>query len=424
MSRVFLFPVWVALLCGMLFTPRSARAAGERPEQEVSWDIDAGPPGGLHHYRVLNAADAVVAEGGGEVTENPCRIVARVPGPGVFRLQLQRDGEKAPIERGAVAGGGRIAIGAPRPADFDAFWDGQLERLAATPAAPVLRPGAACGPGVVHQYLRMNLPGGQGMECQLAMPSDGGRHPALVLFQYAGVYRLPPGIVTGRAAEGWLVLNVNAHDLPLDRPEAYYTAQAAGDLRDYPRIGDGSRETSYFLRMMLGCRRAIEHVVAHPSWDGRTVVVAGTSQGGLQSIAAAALHPAVSAVVISVPAGCDTAAPSAGRALSWPYWLKDAAPGRRETIQRTSAYYDPVHFAPRVKCPVLVGIGLLDTTARPDGVLAMADRLGGPCERVLMADADHKGSRGTFGPFRAREKAWLEALREGRLPLPAAEPPR
>lgn len=381
------------------------------------WELEAGPPGARYQYRVLGPADEEVATGSGVHEGTRCAIEAPATRPGVYRLRLETEGEpRRTLERGKVVRAGDLRAGLPRPDDFDAFWDDQLRRLAATPPAAQERPGDRSRPGVEHRHLRLALPDAAGMECQLAVPTGSGKHPAVVLFQYAGVYRLPPGIVTGRAAEGWLALNVNAHDLPLDRSEAFYAAQAEGQLRDYPRIGHGARETSYFLRMVLACRRAIEQVVAHPSWDGKTVVVLGTSQGGLQSIAAAALHPAVSAVIISVPAGCDTAALEAGRPLSWPYWLKGVDPEARAAVLRTSRYFDPTHFAPRVKCPVLLGVGLLDNTARPEGVLLMASQLGGPCEQVLMDDADHKGSHGTFGPFRARERAWLAALREGRAP--------
>jgi cephalosporin-C deacetylase-like acetyl esterase len=172
--------------------------------------------------------------------------------------------------------------------------------------------------------------------------------------------------------------------------------------------------------MMLACARAVDFLASHPSWDRRTAVVCGNSQGGLQAIAAAALNPSATAVVVNVPAGCDTAAPLAGRALSWPYWLKNTTAENRDAILNTASYFDAIHFAPRVKCPVLAGIGLIDQTARPDGILAMAARLAGPRELVLMPDTDHKGRNGTFAPFLRREKAWLEALKAGKPPPTAA----
>jgi cephalosporin-C deacetylase len=63
--------------------------------------------------------------------------------------------------------------------------------------------------------------------------------------------------VTDRAAEGWLVLNINAHDLPMDEREPFYTDQSAGPLKEYPSIGNDDRETSYFLRMCLSALLAL-----------------------------------------------------------------------------------------------------------------------------------------------------------------------
>ena len=38
----------------------------------------------------------------------------------------------------------------------------------------------------------------------------------MFIVQWAGVYALQKDWVTQRAGEGWLVLNINAHDIPID----------------------------------------------------------------------------------------------------------------------------------------------------------------------------------------------------------------
>lgn len=148
----------------------------------------------------------------------------------------------------------------------------------------------------------------------------------MLIVQWAGVYPLQRSWVSDQAAEGWLVLNLNAHDLPIDEPEAFYREAANGPLKDYPSIGNDNRETSYFLRMYLSCYRGAQHLTERPDWDGRTLVVTGGSQGGLQSFVTAALHPKVSALMACVPAGCDLLGPIAGRKPGGPmryYQTKD-----------------------------------------------------------------------------------------------------
>jgi cephalosporin-C deacetylase-like acetyl esterase len=232
--------------------------------------------------------------------------------------------------------------------------------------------------------------------------------------QYAGVYPLQKSWVTDHAAKGWLAMNIMAHDLPIDESEDFYKAQAAGPLKNYTAIGSESRETSYFVRMFLGCRRAAEYLASRPDWDGKTFVVIGTSQGGLQSFVTAAFFPKVTAVIVEVPAGCDPSANAAGRAFGWPYW----AASQSEKAMETSRYFDAVHFAARTKCPLLVGVGLLDVTAPAGCVYAAFNQAHGPKEIVPMPQADHK--RG-HEEIQKRRNIWLKALATGEA-APVAGP--
>lgn len=120
--------------------------------------------------------------------------------------------------------------------------------------------------------------------------------------------------------------------------------------------------------------------------------------------------------VILVPSGCDPTAPLAGRAMSWAYWLKEVTGENRDAIFRTSTYFDALNFARLVKCPALVGFGLLDKTATPEGISQLVDLLRGPAETLVMPRADHKGSGGTHEPFENRSKAWFESLKTNHFP--------
>ena len=101
----------------------------------------------------------------------------------------------------------------------------------------------------------------------------------MLIPQWAGVYPLEKAWVTDRAAEGWLVLNILAHDLPIDEPAKFYEEQSAGPLKDYWAIGNDDRETSYFLRMYLSCYQAAEYLTQRPDWNGKTLVVTGGEPG-------------------------------------------------------------------------------------------------------------------------------------------------
>lgn len=84
-----------------------------------------------------------------------------------------------------------------------------------------------------------------------------------------------------------MALNILPHDLPIDQPEYFYENQRAGALKDYGSIGNEDSDTSYFLRMYLSCYRAVEYLRGRSDWNGETLVLMGTSQGGQQTLVTA-----------------------------------------------------------------------------------------------------------------------------------------
>jgi cephalosporin-C deacetylase-like acetyl esterase len=264
----------------------------------------------------------------------------------------------------------------------------------------------------------MNNIRGTKIQGHTAQPAGKTKLPALLIVQWAGVYGLPRNWVTDRAADGWLTLNIEAHDLPFDQPPAFYEEQSKGPLNNYPAIGNDSPETSYFLRMYLSCYRAAQYLTEHPDWDGKTLVVMGGSQGGLQSLMTAGLHPKITAALASVPAGCDMLGPDVGRAPGWPMWVFNAQGKDAKKVREASRYFDVANFTPKIKCPVLIGCGLIDETCPPEGILAAANQIKSPKEVVLLPIAGHQNENGSQAAYEKRcWQDWLPALRDGK-PIP------
>jgi cephalosporin-C deacetylase-like acetyl esterase len=285
---------------------------------------------------------------------------------------------------GAAVAPREIRPAAPPPPDFDAFWAAKLRALEAVPPEPLLTPEESGVPGVLYTHLRLNNLDGAHVWAQLARPAAGEKFPALVIFQWASPpYPLQKSWVTDRAAQGWLVLDVEPHDVPADMPQAFYDALPER-IKRYHLIGRFSRDESYFLPMYLGDYRAVEYLTTRPEWDGRTLVLMGTSMGGQQSLALAGLLPGVTAVIANVPSGADVAGPLHGRAPSYPVW--DVA---RPEILETARYFDPANFAPRVRAPVLVSMGFIDETSTPTSIWAAFNAIPGDKEVVPLVDAPH-----------------------------------
>jgi cephalosporin-C deacetylase len=262
------------------------------------------------------------------------------------------------------------------PAAFDSFWAAQLARLRGVPLDPVLTPMPTSQPGVKLFRVRLDSVGSH-VQGYLAIPDRRGRFPALIIYQWAGVYALDPAWATDRAAEGWLTLDVDSHDLP---PE-----QKAGVPIDYSALGDHSPDTSYFLDMYLRDTRALQYIRSSPRWDGRTVVLTGTSMGGQQSLVTAGLNPGkVTAVLINEPAGADSNGDLHGRRAGYPNWNSGDP-----QVMRTALYFDTVNFAPRITAATLIAMGFIDATAPPVGIWTELDEIPGPKEAVPMIQSAH-----------------------------------
>ncbi|HWD18407.1 MAG TPA: acetylxylan esterase [Verrucomicrobiae bacterium] len=370
------------------------------------------------HYSIKSGGLREVAQGVVYLTNGAPQIASTFSEPGTLLATLQWG--DAPRQRslaGAVAAPDKIQPSTNRPEDFDAFWDGKIRMLKAVPESAVLTPKPSPKPGVDYWEITMSNVAGRQIRGQLARPHEGTNFPALLVVQWAGVYALQTNWVTDRAAAGWLVLNIEAHDIPIHEPEAYYEALRSGALNNYPSIGNDDRDRSYFLPMYLSCYRAADYLTERPDWNGQTLAVTGDSQGGLQTLMIAGLHPKITAAMALVPAGCDMLGPQVGRRGGWPQWYDNANGKDADKVHNASRYFDVVNFASHIHCPALIGLGLLDETCPPAGVLAAVNQIQGPKKVLILPHSAHQDARGSQAQFRdERDHVWLPALHDGHTP--------
>lgn len=339
--------------------------------------------------------------------------------PGMVFLAINGD-ESSPAVAGLALSPRQIAPSQPAPRDFDGFWRKKVQSALRMPLDAELKPGSSDRTGVDYFTLRMKHSSGGYIHGQLAKPAREGKFPALVTYQWAGrPYPLEKSWVTERAAQGWLVLNIEPHDVLPDQPQSYYDA-LPDELKNYASIGRGDRDRNYFLRMYLADYRAVDYLASRPDWNGETLVAMGTSMGGQQAICTTALNPKVTALIAHVPAGADMLGPLHGRASGYPNW-----PAQDKAVQRTAPYFDTVNCAARVKVPALVSMGFVDTVTPPVGIWAMFNQLRGPKEVVPLVDAahNHQSTAEQQAPYTRRAEAWLTQLRNGQTPLPPATRP-
>jgi cephalosporin-C deacetylase len=376
----------------LTFTPYHASGIYDLGET-VGWTVTPGPAAPAYSYKwTIRRNNAEVLKEG-KLDLLPGRDTIEVTGdqPEMIYVAIE------PVADGASTGfvggntgrnNGLYAVGAaiaptkiglatPRPADFDAFWDGKLAAQAKIPINPVLTPVQTDVAGVEMSTFVLDALGSHA-QGYLAKPLAEGKYPALILLQYAGVYALNARSVAVRSAEGWLVLDVDSHDkLPSD---------PTGNVpRNYAAVGNTDRETSYFLNMYLRDSRVLDYLLTRPDWDGRTIVLMGTSMGGQQSIALAGLRPEkITAVLVCVPAGADANGDLHGRKTGYPNW-----PSKDPAVMKAALYFDTINFASRIKAPVLAAMGFIDTTSPPAGVWTELNQIPGPKEPLPMIESEH-----------------------------------
>jgi cephalosporin-C deacetylase-like acetyl esterase len=306
----------------------------------------------------------------------------------------------------------------PPPIDFDAFWRAKTHQLEQVPINPQLMERTSRRPGVRYWQVRLDNVAASHVHGQFARPATGDELPALLILQDAGVDGLQQDWVTSRAAEGWLTLNILAHDLPIDESPQFDTAEYASLLKDSGTVGDDDGGTSQRLLMYLSCLRALDYLQSRPDWDGRTLVVIGTGEGGPQALALAGLRPrVVSAVLARVPAASDTPETEGGRELGLRRRILQPAGKEAARKHEASRYYDPANFAHWIRCPALIGLARQgEELSPPSSMLAIANNLRSPKEILIVGDVgrpDH-GAAELYNERRDRD--WLPALRQRRRP--------
>jgi cephalosporin-C deacetylase-like acetyl esterase len=367
---------------------------------EVEWTItkDGVPP---------------TKKGRAKLDHGEAKITASLDEPGFLQCKatLQVGETKLNAQAGAGFSPLEIKPSMPAPADFDPFWAGKKKELAAVPMNARLTPVKSPREGVETFDLQADSVGAP-VSGYFARPVGAKPRslPVILTVHGAGVRSSSLGGAAGWAKEGALAMDINAHGLPNGRDTAFYDALAAGDLKGYSVRGRESRETIYFLGMFLRLVRAIDFLTSQPEWDGRTVVVSGSSQGGFQAITAAGIDPRVTFIAAGVPAGCDHTGSLVGRIAGWPKFIptgETAPPNVVEAVR----YFDCMNFAARVKVPAIFTVGYIDGTCPPTSVYAAYNAVKTPKKIHHDVDAGHTNTPAATAATRAAVLEHFAAMR-------------
>jgi cephalosporin-C deacetylase len=280
------------------------------------------------------------------------------------------------------------------PADFDEFWNAAKAELAKLPldAKRTLLPEYGNAEASCYHLDLQNVGGGSapsrfyGILCE---PKAPGKYPALLSVPGAGVR--PYRGLASIAAQGVITLQVGIHGIPVNMDPEVYESLRLGALAGYNNFGLDNRDRYYYRRVYLGCVRANDYLTSHPNWDGSNLAVTGGSQGGALAIVTAALDPRVRGLAAYYPALSDVTGYLHGRAGGWPHMFREEGPSGHRSPDKieTTAYYDVVNFARRVKVPGLYTWGFNDTTCPPTSMYAAYNVIPGKKQLMLALETGH-----------------------------------
>ena len=205
-----------------------------------------------------------------------------------------------------------------------------------------------------------------------------------------------PGAVT----PGQLVLRINAHGQELGREPEYYKeffASIRSGKYSYAFDPEQNKdpENCFFNGMVLRVLRAMEYLKTRPEWNGKDLIAAGGSQGGLQTMWAAALDPDVTVALPSITWCCDLAGASKANRLTG---------GWRLQYVPELDYYDPVFMAKRIKTAEvnIQRAGLGDYTCPPSGLAISYKNLATPRKSIRWVQGSDHG----FVPKKSEVIVW------------------
>ena len=254
----------------------------------------------------------------------------------------------------------KIKAGQPRPKDFISFWKRAKAKFdKEIPADFKVEKLGRRGKGIGYKVSCANF-GGTRTYAFLTIPDTPGKYAAIVEVPPAG-----PGIWHPSFVKEEIRMVINVFDQELEKGK--YNEYNANGKNYYFWRGMNNRETYYYYKSILGAIRMLDYLTSRSEWDGRHLIMNGRSQGGAFALILAGLYYKVSAVAADVPALCD----HNGVWPGWPVIVKVSKGAASEAAR----YYDVANFCDFIHCPVIIGVGFIDSMCTPQSVYAAYNRL-------------------------------------------------
>jgi cephalosporin-C deacetylase len=279
-----------------------------------------------------------------------------------------------------------------RPDDFDQFWQEILAEAAKVPlnASAMIAPMRSTDEVEVFEIHYGSLDGVEiaGWYCR---PTESFSPPP-----YPGLLIVPGYISEPTLPKSWAKLGYAAVGVA-----------PRGKLRSNRQFNPGypgllvanivDRYTYSYRGFYVDACRAVDFLLTRPEVDHSRVGVHGSSQGGALTITTAALRrDVITCGAAGAPYLCGFM-DAASLTRSYPYQeINDYLrlyPELEETVRTELNYFDGVNFAPMIKCPMMVYIGLADDVCPPETGYAVYNAMACPKELHAYERSGHDAGR-------------------------------
>lgn len=287
------------------------------------------------------------------------------------------------------------------PADFDQFWQKQRAKLAQVPFAGKVELTRFNKSGDVEIFIvKIPCAGPRPVTGFIGVPVNAQPKslPCEIVFTGYGNTKLVHTYTKWSADR--VKLLINAHGQEINQSKEYYdkffaSISSNGHSYAFDPIQNSDPETAFFNGMALRVMRALEYLKSRPEWNGRDLIARGGSQGGMQTVWAAALDSDVTEAYPYITWCCDLAGASKAQRLA-AYWRIQYVPALD--------YYDPVFMAKRIKNAkvVITRAGLGDYICPPSGLAILYNNLATPDKTIVWVQGSDHG----FVPKKSEVITW------------------
>ncbi len=290
----------------------------------------------------------------------------------------------------------------PRPADFDAYWDGALAEMRALDAQVELVPAEFQAPNAECFHLYFTGVGGARVHAKFLRPKQAaGPCPAVLMFHgYTG----DSGDWANKlnyVGQGFCVAALDCRGqggLSEDAGGVSGNTQHGHIIRGLDDAVRGRPEKLLYRQIFLDTAQLAKILMEMPEVDAQRVAATGGSQGGGLTVACAALEPRICRAAPVFPFLSDykrvwemDQAEHAYAELKEHFRHFDPNHQNESAIFEQLGYIDIQHLAPRIRAEIFWSIGLMDTICPPSTQFAAYNKITAPKSMLVYPDFGHEG---------------------------------